>query len=767
MAEFPDGRVREVRRGGAGVLELLLLDLSREQADGYIRVERQGEVARVGQLVLSAGRLVMCLHEADELNMGRHALEELRADAASDDSRLSIHDEVDLEVVFDLHPEARLHLDDDVGASGDRIEGWEDTGSSLTWWQQRGQTEWIRPKTDAELESERGEKEDRGPTVPRTHTPGEEVEPGYCYLVDCTSPDDSLTLVRHLAAIGHPALVISRQPPARLVSEHGLDESDCRWLTEQTGRIKGVRDVSPASVGRELESFMAATQRAVLLLDGLEFLSGVHGFERMLGMLHSVLDTVQSSDHVLFIPADLEAWDPRQRGLLLRELDGLPAERVQLWSAHPADVEGHGFCQQEGIFRRPAEAPDLNAARVEFQDLSERLTAEAEAEAEAALAHEAESAEEEKLESIASEPEPADQFSMRNLIDEWKQEQVSDAPVVAEPEPEEIEQAPEVEHTDAGQLPEWATTPSLNMMVEEEGESAPVIESVADVKQDDEEVEPEQLSVLRQPTLDHRPRQPARGTRRRAPSARSLGVSAIATAAATSEEVPELAPAEPPDAGISQASLTAAGDRATHVGVLEGPADPDIFSVSGLDAAARGARGLEAALQEPHIPNSSEVHVGSWNAAAITAGDARDSEQRPDMDENPAARHVAARGQQTRSLTQFLAGKEIEALWYDRIKTVRMTGISGGILDRLRELSDRGHPVKELVNRIEADMDEGIALLSEYERRAEQATRLLANLGELESKGVIDPDSGVRMRTVIISLEDLDRLDKLFEDLQE
>ncbi|PXF20694.1 MAG: hypothetical protein CXX72_04470 [Methanobacteriota archaeon] len=115
MAEFPAGRVREVRRGGAGVLELLLLDLSRERADGYIRVERQGEVARVGQLVFSAGRLVMCLHEEDELIMGRNALNALRADAEADDSRLSIHDEVDLEVVFDLHPEARLHLDDDGG----------------------------------------------------------------------------------------------------------------------------------------------------------------------------------------------------------------------------------------------------------------------------------------------------------------------------------------------------------------------------------------------------------------------------------------------------------------------------------------------------------------------------------------------------------------------------------------------------------------------------------------------------------------------------
>ncbi|PXF23527.1 MAG: hypothetical protein CXX72_01140, partial [Methanobacteriota archaeon] len=147
-------------------------------------------------------------------------------------------------------------------------------------------------------------------------------------------------------------------------------------------------------MGRELESFMADNQRAVLLLDGLEFLSAVNGFERMLAMLHSVLDTVQSSDHVLFIPADMEAWNPRQRGQLLRELDRLPAERVQLWSAHPADVEGHGFCQQEGIFRRRAEAPDLAAARVEFQDLSERLTTEAEA----ALAREAESAEEEQLE---------------------------------------------------------------------------------------------------------------------------------------------------------------------------------------------------------------------------------------------------------------------------------------------------------------------------------------------------------------------------------
>ena len=56
---------------------------------------------------------------------------------------------------------------------------------------------------------------------------------------------------------------------------------------------------------------------------------------------------------------------------------------------------------------------------------------------------------------------------------------------------------------------------------------------------------------------------------------------------------------------------------------------------------------------------------------------------------------------------------------------------------------------------------------SEYEQRAEQAVRLLASLQELESRGIIDPDSGVRMRTVINSLEDLGRLDKLFTELQE
>ena len=113
----------------------------------------------------------------------------------------------------------------------------------------------------------------------------------------------------------------------------------------------------------------------------------------------------------------------------------------------------------------------------------------------------------------------------------------SDAPVeVAEPTQEVIEPEPEVGHADAGQLPEWATAPSMNRMVEEE-KSASVIEFVADVEADDEEVEPEQRSVLRRPTLDHRPRQPARGTRHRAPSERALAVSAIATAAAIGDEV--------------------------------------------------------------------------------------------------------------------------------------------------------------------------------------------------------------------------------------
>ena len=86
MAELPKGVTKEVRRGGSGVLELLLIDFDREGGDGYIRIEKKSTPNAIAQLVIIGGKPAMALFEKESLLMGHSALDELRNCAADDES---------------------------------------------------------------------------------------------------------------------------------------------------------------------------------------------------------------------------------------------------------------------------------------------------------------------------------------------------------------------------------------------------------------------------------------------------------------------------------------------------------------------------------------------------------------------------------------------------------------------------------------------------------------------------------------------------------
>ena len=66
MAELPKGVTKEVRRGGSGVLELLLIDFDREGGDGYIRIEKDTSPALVNPEMLP----VDCLRDYSSLTRG-------------------------------------------------------------------------------------------------------------------------------------------------------------------------------------------------------------------------------------------------------------------------------------------------------------------------------------------------------------------------------------------------------------------------------------------------------------------------------------------------------------------------------------------------------------------------------------------------------------------------------------------------------------------------------------------------------------------------
>lgn len=781
MAELPRGTSREVRRGGSGVLELLLIDFDKEGGDGYIRVERPTSPPTTAQLVVRGGKPSMALHESEGLAMGQTALEALRVDAAADDSRLSVHIDVDLELISELHPEARLHLDEEDLITGQQASGWiVDPSQESSWWQQKRRTEWAKSQSTMVEEPEEAPMDESAVLV---HNPGEELEPGYAYLIDDVNPDSSLAVAVHLAAIGHPLLVLSRTPPQRLAEEHGLPESVCRWLSERTETESATVNPGLESVRREIDDFLLAATRAVIVLDGLEYLSGLHGFDRLIGMLRDLFDSVQSSDDVVLMSADLAAWVEREQSLLLRECDLIPAARMSEWAERPAVVEGHPFCQDFEEIAVPAPKPI-------------HLEAEAKAAFKAA-AGPLLTVEEEVGRGQTPAPllEPAiEGFSVEALMDEMRREdseKSSEDDVVANLATEVPAQGVQATEVTAGgevSLPDWATAPSANMGDEMAvgGETDPVDEPVdkpphagENEAQDELEATPQsdQSAAVqdevpagpRAPTVNHRGESEQRISVPTPLTSREMASAAMRKAAAYSRDITSQLEIPGYEAwGLAFSSMGEAGERARKVGdwVTDEQRDWEALQLAEMQSAVERAKGVRHSIPAETGATPARLNVRSWSAAAGAAAETRRRAKAPEDPDNPLARVAATRAQKVRTLTQYVVGSEMAALYSDRRQILNEAGIDLEVLGRVTELAEKGHHIQPLVERLEADASEGKTLLKKMEKDSERVTELLNRLNVFEENGVVDPVVCERYRKRLLSFEDMDDIDSLLTDLE-
>ena len=99
MVELPRGKVSETRRGGVGVLELLLVDMQKRSDTGYIRCEAGALGGAIGQITVRQGTPSMALYEDAEGNVlvGHSALGALQEAASLEGSQLTRHHEIDLD----------------------------------------------------------------------------------------------------------------------------------------------------------------------------------------------------------------------------------------------------------------------------------------------------------------------------------------------------------------------------------------------------------------------------------------------------------------------------------------------------------------------------------------------------------------------------------------------------------------------------------------------------------------------------------------------
>ncbi|HIF46170.1 MAG TPA: DUF835 domain-containing protein [Candidatus Poseidoniales archaeon] len=332
MVELPHGHIVEQRRGGANILSNLTADIAKLATSGYIRCETtpKQSLPRVGQIIFSNGKLAAAIHEEKAIIQGIEALIAIESDALELDCKITINELEDVSQLIELFPESIIET-----------EGFEDNRSDKWWHNVETRPQgWTRTNRLPELEASEPAPEyvQRKAAAMRQKqlTIDKVLKSGSTHLFDSNEPTLLYKLAASLQKHGRPVLTMTRTPREDLVVGHGLNSESCLWFSQSES--DGVQFVDIDAIRGSVNGFFEGNLRAVLLIEGLEYLSEICGQDALIDLIRDLADRTKMEDHCLLVCADLNAFDTMTSKLLARELPIVSADVLSVWAG-----EGDGL----------------------------------------------------------------------------------------------------------------------------------------------------------------------------------------------------------------------------------------------------------------------------------------------------------------------------------------------------------------------------------------------------------------------------------------
>ena len=336
VTDFVPGDVLETRRGGVDVLRHLARELATLERNGSIQIVRNiPEVGRrVGHLLIFDGSLAAAFHQGDANRVGIEALLEIESDASALDAQMSLHEMTESSYVSTLsdHPEANLMTSSEEAQDEawwtavrsprrviEREERLPDVKPNI------GVPEALRRKSEARL------KNQGGPVLMR----------GQAWLEHSIEADEVFRFASALGEMKQANLLITRHPPSRIESEYDIKPQHYRWLSE----TQHERTLEPSleSIRRTVDEFFVEHRQCVLLLEGIEYLSGIHGEQRVIEMMRSIVDQTRLEGNILIVSSNLEAFTLQHRTRLEREFTKIKNQQLQVWLLDVELLEQHPY----------------------------------------------------------------------------------------------------------------------------------------------------------------------------------------------------------------------------------------------------------------------------------------------------------------------------------------------------------------------------------------------------------------------------------------
>ena len=332
MVELPQGNIIEERRGGAGILATLVNEMIKIGTEGYIRCERTPTEAmpRVGQVVVSNGTVAAAIHESDAILESVDALIEIESDSIELDCILQLIEDVDTYRILDLHPNARLNIEKPEESRSSKW--WDEVSNTSTGWTKASRL----PSIEASVEAPEFIQAKAAAMVQRQVVGGKLLKPGSVYS---NESDELFSLASNLKNHGRPLLVISRRIREDLVVNYNLPAEDCLWLSQK--EAEEVQFVDIDAIKGTVYGFLEGNLRAVLLLDGLEYLANICGSKEVIDMVRELADRMRFEDDCLLISCDEKAWTKSDAAQIKRAAPHIDTEIIEAWNSDPEYLLDH------------------------------------------------------------------------------------------------------------------------------------------------------------------------------------------------------------------------------------------------------------------------------------------------------------------------------------------------------------------------------------------------------------------------------------------
>lgn len=152
-----------------------------------------------------------------------------------------------------------------------------------------------------------------------------ELRRGLSYIVKEQKATKSFEIFVDQVTHNIPGLCITRQYPATVRKEWGLEETPIIWLSNQLGKVY-VNPTNIGILGDTVIRFIEKTDDSVVMIDGIEFLIVNNGFDKVLKMIHRITEVVMEYKSRLIISVDPRALDIRELALLERNMEIIEGE---------------------------------------------------------------------------------------------------------------------------------------------------------------------------------------------------------------------------------------------------------------------------------------------------------------------------------------------------------------------------------------------------------------------------------------------------------